>query len=46
MQTLDADDADDGALLTNAPTKIECRLHRLKQATKRIGIYMNSDKMS
>ena len=41
---MDADYADDLALLTNIPTQVKSPLDSLEQAARGIGFYMNSDK--
>ena len=42
---MDADDADDPALLANATTQRESLLYNLMQAQRKIGLYVNSDKI-
>ena len=39
----DADYSDDLALLANIPAQAESLLHRLEQASRGIGLYVNSD---
>ena len=41
---MDADYADDIALLANTPTQAESRLHSLEQAADGIGLHVNADK--
>ena len=42
---MDADYADDIALLTNTPTQAESLLHSLEPAARGIGLHVNADKM-
>ena len=42
---MDADYADDIALLTNTPTQAETLLHSLEWAAAGIGLHVNADKM-
>ena len=41
---MDTDYADDLALLAYTPVQAKYLLHRLEQAARSIGLYMNSDK--
>ena len=41
---VDAVYADDQALLTNTPAKVESPLHRPEQEARGIGFYANADK--
>ena len=41
---MDTDYADDLALLTNTQTQAKCLLQSLEQATRGIGLFVNSDK--
>ena len=41
---MDANYADDIALLANTPTQAESLLHNLNQASGRIGLHVNTDK--
>ena len=41
---MDADYADDTALLANTPTQAESLLHSLERAAAGIGLHVNTDK--